>query len=338
MFSLSLVSLCSCEKDSTSTTSLADLPAEIRNHTTAFAYVSSNTSGLLGIYPVGVALANPGSVTGTDSRVVSTPYDDADGIVYDEKRNAIYQVNRTDSRLVAYSDVDGMQDGDMIIPGAIGPASFTNGREATFYNNKVVVADDITPGRLASYHVNEDQINDFRWHDVGFEVWGIQATSKDLWAIVDVSSDLAYFQNYFREKSGPISPTAQVTIEGLVRTHGLNYDEDADVMVLTDIGSAASGDDGGLIIINDFWSKYMNAASGSGMIPMSEQIRIYGPMSELGNPVDVAVHSDSDMIFVAERKQDGGKFLIFEIPAMSGDLAPAVSVPYAGASAVTIDF
>jgi hypothetical protein len=303
-------------------------------HFGAKAYVSSNTSGTLGIYGVGLAVSNPASV-GNAPIMLSLPYADADGVVYDGKRNALYHVNRSDNRLVALSDIASRTDGELVTPSAMGPATFMNGREATMYNNKVVVADDVTPGKLYSYHVNTEQISSFRTHDTGIELWGIQATGKDLWAIEDVTDNLVYFQDFFRAKSGPLSATATVSIEGLTRTHGLNYDESTDVMVLTDIGSAGSATDGGLIIITGFMNKFLAAGNG-GTIAMADQIRIYGPSTELGNPVDVAVQAKEGAIFVAERAQQ--KFLVFAIPTSSCDCAPVFSTAFAGASAVTIDF
>ena len=168
-------------------------------------------------------------------------------------------------------------------------------------------------------------------------MWGIQATKKDLFAIEDVTSNLAFFKDFFKAKSGSLRPTAKVAIEGLVRTHGLNYDEDADVMVLTDIGSAGSATDGAIIIIEDFSKKFTTAGDG-GKIYLEDQIVIAGPMSSLGNPVDVAVNVEQGSIFVAERASEGGKFLVFAMPASSGDYAPVYSEKFPGASAVAIDF
>ena len=245
-------------------------------------YVSSNNSGQIGVYDVADGNTMPSMST------LNVPYADADGVVYDANRDALYQVNRSDSKLVAFSEISGAMDGDMISPSAMGPSTFSNGREATLYNNKVVVVDDVSPGKFSSYHVNDDNISDFRSYDVDFEVWGIQVTGKDLWAIEDADNKLAYFKDFFRAKSGALASTMSVSIEGLVRTHGLNYDANSDIMVLTDIGSAGSADDGALVIITDFINTY-NAAGDGGTISLEDQIRIEGASTELGNPVDVVV-------------------------------------------------
>ena len=331
--SVALLSLTGCDQDQTLLTSPTS-DVTTRAHLGAFALVSSNTSGLLSIYAVGAAVANPASID-LDQRHLQVPYPDADGIVYDAARDAVYHVDRSNSQLVSLSSISTRTDGEMVMPGATGPSTFSNGREATQYHNKVVVADDVTPGRLASYHVNDAHISDYRWYDVGFEVWGIQATEKDLWAIQDATNRVAYFRDFFKAKSGSLSITSEVAIEGLVRTHGISYDADADLMVLTDIGSAGSPDDGALIIISNFSEKFA-AAGNSGTISLSDQIRIAGNLTELGNPVDVAVKASAGAIFVAERAQQ--KFLVFEIPESNCNCAPIYATPCAGASAVTLDF
>jgi hypothetical protein len=300
-------------------------------------YVSSNTSGVLGIFDIASGTMSP------TLKSVTVPYADADGVEYDGNRNAVYQVNRTDKKLVALANISSRMDGEMVMPSAMGPSTFASGRGSAIYNNRVVVTDNIGPDKLISYHVNDDNISEFRNYTVNFKVWDVVATGKDLWAIEDLTNKLAYFENFHMAPSGDLAPTSEVAIEGLVRTHGMNYDASTDTMVLTDIGAAnnASGQtpnfasDGALIIITNFTSKF-NAAGDGGMIGISDQIRIAGDMTQLGNPVDVAISSSKGAIFVAERAQQ--KFLVFDIPTSSCNCAPVYSTAFAGASSVTTDF
>ncbi len=300
-------------------------------------YVSSNTSGVLGIFDLSTGMMSP------TLKSVTVPYADADGVEYDGNRDAVYQVNRTDKQLVALANISATSDGDMITPSAMGPSTFASGRGSALYNNKVVVTDNVGPDKLMSYHVNDDNISDFRQYNVGFKVWDVVATGKDLWAIEDQTNKLAYFKDFHMAPSGDLTPTKEVAIEGLVRTHGLNYDASTDTMVLTDIGAAnnASGQtpnfasDGALVIITNFSNKF-NAAGDGGMISSSDQVRIAGDMTQLGNPVDVAISSSKGVIFVAERAQQ--KFLVFDIPTSNCNCAPVYSTNFAGASSVTTDF
>lgn len=292
-------------------------------------YVSSNNSGALGIFDISSGITSP------MMKSLMLPYVDADGVEYDSKRDAIYHVNRSDSKLVTLSNISKRMDGESITPSAMGPSTFTNGRGSSAYNNRVVVVDDVTPGRLVSYHANEDDITEFRYYDLGFEVWDVHVEGKDLWAIEDVTDKVAYYSDFFKAKSGALNPTAKVAIEGLVRTHGMDYDASTDTMLLSDIGSAANSTDGGLIVIHNFSQKFWAAGDG-GTISMGDQIRVYGDMTYLGNPVDVAISPSKNAIFVAERAQQ--KFLVFEIPTSNCNCAPVYATDFAGASSVTTDF
>jgi len=242
--------------------------------------------------------------------------------------------------LVALSDISHYMNNDSATPTAVSPSTFTNGRGSSFYNNKVVVIDDVSPGKFVSFHTNEDNISDFRQYQVSFEVWDLHVNGKDLWAIEDETDKLAYFENFHNAPSGDLTPTAEVAIEGLVRTHGMDYDAKTDVMVLTDIGSASgmpnSTSDGALIIISNFNYKFKTAVATTGVIGLSDQIRVTGDMTQLGNPVDVAISTDKAAIFVAERAQN--KFLVFDMPAESCNCSPVFSVDFPGASSVTKDF
>ena len=124
-----------------------------------------------------------------------------------------------------------------------------------------------------------------------------------------------------------------MTIEGLVRTHGITFSAADNRMILTDVGSAASDSDGGIIVINDFSSK-IAATTNLGTIAMTNQVRIYGPNSTLGNPVDVAYDSVTDKIYIAERLNSGGKVLTFTLPMSTSDATPSNSRTEAGVSSV----
>lgn len=104
-------------------------------------------------------------------------------------------------------------------------------------------------------------------------------------------------------------------------------------MILTDVGSAASDSDGGLIIINNF-SSVLAATPNMGTIATSSQIRLYGPNSTLGNPVDVSYDDVTEQVYVAERLNAGGKLLTFNLPTANGDATPTMSRQEAGISSV----
>ena len=196
----------------------------------------------------------------------------------------------------------------------------------------MVVAEDATAAnnnqnKLLVYKYDANGIKLLRTHLVDFNVWGIQADVNTLYAVVDNSNELAVFQNFFTRQGGAIVPDQRIRIDDLVRTHGLYYDHDSDIMVLTDIGDAASGTDGGII-----WIEAFTAKSTDNVISRSEQVVIKGAATQLGNPVDVALDTKNKFVYVAERA--GNKFLAFETPLTEGMQAPAKTLAVPGISAV----
>ncbi|NJM80992.1 MAG: hypothetical protein HC854_17760, partial [Flavobacterium sp.] len=76
-------------------------------------------------------------------------------------------------------------------------------------------------------------------YTLDFKVWGIHINGNDLYAVADLTSDLVVFNNFFAMASGNVTPSKRVTIEGLIRTHGITYSTEDNVMLLTDVASAA---------------------------------------------------------------------------------------------------
>ncbi|HMQ59023.1 MAG TPA: hypothetical protein PKE06_00065 [Flavilitoribacter sp.] len=332
-----LIVMSSCQKNEDfSPADTQDAKLDLRNSVTPTLYASSNTSGTLGIFD----LTFPGSPVQDKSTVA---YADADGVAYIPFMNAVFQLDRTNNRLKVYGNANTLGGDDEIMPNAMSNPDFNNGREITVgFTNRVVVAQDAGPGNnntngLLVYRTSTNSIQLYRSYTTSINLWGIQAVGNDLFAVVDNSNTLAMFAGFFGKKSGALEPDAIVTIGGLVRTHGLSYDPATDIMVLTDIADAASATDGGIHVITNFMSKFMEAANGSGVIPADQQIRIAGANTLLGNPVDVAFDSSTDMIYVAERANGGGRILGFTTPAANGNPMPVFDMAFAGASAVALN-
>ena len=131
--------------------------------------------------------------------------------------------------------------------------------------------------------------------------------------------------------------TAIVEIEGIVRTHGLTYDSDNDIMVLTDVGAGSDDSDGAIHIIDNFLSKFSMAMNGMNRIVLADEVRIAGDNTFLGNPVDVALSEELGTIYVAERANGSGRVLTFAYPSNGGNIAPMMNIDFAGASAVYLE-
>lgn len=289
---------------------------------TAGFFVSSNNSGNIGAF----AISSNGDVV--QSSFASNGID-ADGIFYDTANDVLYQLNRTNNTIDLYNNVS---TNPTLVTSST--SDFSNGREIAVTGNKLIVAQDAVAGnndqnRLIVYDITSTTITLDKTYDVGINLWGIHANGGQLFAVVDNSSDVAVFENFFEQPAGILMPTTVVTIDDLVRTHGIHYVADKDMMFLTDVGAASSPTDGALIRIKQ-WS----TASADGTVNAMEQIRVAGGASALGNPVDVAYDNGSDMVYVAERANGGGRVLGFRNPSATGGIAPIYNTFFAGASGI----
>ncbi len=297
---------------------------------TAQYFVSSNTQN-------NVAIVNgfdDGSYS--DTRFVNNATD-ADGVYYDDVNDLLYQLNRSDNQIDLFGNVvSNIERG--LAPDYItsSTSDFINGREIAIAGDRLVVAQDANDAngqqnRLLVYQFTDSEITLKRSYDVDINLWGIHANVNTLYAIVDNSDQVAIFEDFFTNTAATIAPTRLVTVQSMIRTHGLTYDSESDLMILTDVGEASSATDGAFTMIPNF-----SQAFSDNMILDDEQVRVSGPLSLLGNPVDIALDKSSNVVFVAERATEGGRISIYDAPTVTGDLAPIYTSPYAGASAVYI--
>ena len=295
-------------------------------------FVSSNTLQRIGYVDINEA-GMP--VEGNSFPNVSG---DSDGIFYDEATGLLYQLNRMNGSINIYDNIDALDNNGSPSYLSSTSAGSSNGREITKSGNRMVIAQDANndngmQNRLLVYELAADGKSGglSKIYNVDINLWGIQAIGETLYAIVDNSNQLAVFPNFFAPRSGDIEPTTIIEIQGLVRTHGLHYIPDADLMLLTDVGEASNDSDGAIYVINDF-----SAVSDDLVISIDESIVISGNNTKLGNPVDVVYDAPNDMIYVAERANGGGRVLGYEMPNMNGNFTPDFDFEFAGASAVHI--
>lgn len=293
---------------------------------------SSNTSGK-------VTISRPLSSNATVKSLL-IPSLDTDGVYYSAS-DEIVLASRTNNKLEVFNGISNAVDMAALSVAFSSASDFNNPRETAVVGDKIVVTQDQNTAngntnKLVVYQKTATGFTLLNSYTVDFKTWGIFVEGTTLYAIADLTGDLVVFSNFFSNPNGMITPTKRVTIEGLVRTHGIVYAAADNRMILTDVGLAASDADGGLIVINNFTS-ILNATPNLGTITLNNQIRIYGPNSTMGNPVDVAYDAMTDKIFVAERLNAGGRLLTFNLPTTSGDQAPVTARSEAGISSVYAD-
>lgn len=268
---------------------------------------------------------------------------DAEGISYDSKTDAIIVASRTNNRLETYTGLKnalaaGTDNLMLSLNSAAG--DFSNARETAVSGDLIVVTQDQSTlngmvNKLFVYQKTTTGFTLMKTFTTDFKLWGIHMDGADLYAVADLTADIVQFKNFMNNASGNITATKRVTIEGLVRSHGITYSAKDDVMVLTDVASATSASDGGLIVIKNFTNVFASTAV-SGTIALTNQVRIYGMNSLLGNPVDVAYDDVTNTIYVAERLNGGGQVLTYAYPTVSGDFAPVSARAEAGVTSIFI--
>jgi len=283
-------------------------------------FTSSNTSGMISY--TDLMVASP------VSRNFSIGSTDADGIYYDDEKDEVIVASRTNNRLEAYGNFRNTLSAtgtSLTMTASSTTGDFTNAREISVDGNRVVVVQDQNDAngltnKLVVYQRTTTGFTLEKSFTVPFKLWGIDIEDGNLFAVEDLSNRIAVFNNIFSKPAGNLAPDKIVAIEGLVRTHGIHHEDNT--MVLTDVGSATSDVDGGIVVIENFNSVFSSTAAG-GTIPLISQKRIYGQNSTLGNPVDVAFDEDAKRIYIAERLNAGGRVLSFAYPtAAQSDATP----------------
>ena len=272
--------------------------------------------------------------------------DSSAGIYFDSSRDIVYQVDRENNRLNAYSRLSTNGSGSAILPSAVGTSDFSNPRGLTSEGNIALVAqagssDNGEQNALFMYDIGANEITLRNQFDVEYQLWDIQLVGNSLYTARDESDTLVIFNNFLANSSGPISPDIKIRLEGVTKIRGMHYVLTNDLMIVTDIGDPTEGvNDGQVILIEDFKLKLSAALQQVRQtISSSDMIFIKGSNTFLQNPVDVIYHEFANRIIVAERSTNGGMFLSFEYPVQDTqtnefNLAPFYSINYSGISSL----
>ena len=318
------VSLSSCEDDD-------DEILGVDRGDKGVLFTSSNISGQVG------------TIDTRDTPLELVSFDaeslDADGLWYNDASGNLVQIDRTNSVLVEYNDViDDLDDDNGVDVNFTSSSNFSSGRGlAVVGTTQFIVAQSGTDAngdenKLVVYRKNNSaEFQRILTVNVDFALWGIQWDNGTLYAVVDKTNQLAIFNDFFSlADNATATPDRTITVDGLVRTHGLEYDAEDDIMILTDIGEASSDSDGGLFIMRNF------SSITSDNLTSADYTTISGAATLLGNPVDVDYDENADMIYVAERANGGGRVLQFDVNA-TGNVAPLRQINVAGVSSLYLN-
>ncbi|EAS20027.1 hypothetical protein BBFL7_02427 [Flavobacteria bacterium BBFL7] len=289
-------------------------------------YATSTANGDITVYDFSEG-ASPTTST------LTTASTSNEGIQYSASADELYVASRSSFNLNAYSNIEAQILGTTsAIVGVNGSIDFTSPRALAVNGNSVVVADNGN-NQLFVYNRTSNGLSLANTFDISFPVWGIEFVGSDLYVVVDTTGDLAVFNNFLNNSAnGALAASKRITIEGIVRTHGIAYDASDDLLIMTDIGDAGSDSDGGFHLIQNATSQISGVANG-GTLAVASQTRIAGSNTLLGNPVDVTYDTDANVVYIAEIANGGGRILGYPVSA-SGNATPSVNNMLTSASSV----
>ena len=303
------------------------------NEASANLYATSHADGNVTHY----------DLTNITTTTITTSASDSEGIYVSPEDDSFTIAARgaTQTSVQAYVGISDIIMSTVNLTAAFsGPSILQNPRDIAVNGNFYVVADsqNANAGRFFVFEKSNGSFTLSRTITTDFSVWGIEFVGNDLYAVVDMSNELAVFTNFLASNpaDATVSASKRVAIEGIVRTHGIAFD--GGTMIMSDI-AAASGDnaatDGGFHVITNFMSKF-NAVADGGTLAVGQQIRYAGAATLMGNPVNVEYDADSDTVYVAELANGGGRVLAFTNVSTGGggNATPAVNNSLAGVSSL----
>lgn len=309
------------------------LNGNVRTSETAHLYATTKT-GQVKKYDI-----NTGKVN-----TFNTLSQEAEGVYFSTNEDTFTIVSRSGGRLETYAGISSFPPGatENIESELYSQAVLESPRDLAVNGNFYVVSDntdldgdETTPeGRLFIFMKTEAGFMLRNTVTTKFKVWGVEFVGDDLYAVVDETNRLAVYRNFIATHFLNRIVTADkiVAIQGLLRTHGIHFDNGT--MVLSDIGEVESPSDGALHVIKDFENKFTAAPVG-GFISSEDQNRISGGNTKLGNPVNIQYDSAYNVIFVAEAKNSNGLILAFnKATSIEGNVAPDLNYTLAGANSV----
>ena len=296
-------------------------------------YITSNTTNTIGVVnfiPNGLALS---------SYTISSK--DNQGVFYDKDADELVVVSREQKAINTYGNIKDNPGGElnlMLSSGTVLPSP----RDIAVKNNVYVVSDNsdvdgdptTDDGRFFVFTRDNNGYTLRNTVTVNYSVWGIEFIGDDLYTVVDNTGDLAVLKNFLTTYSTDITavPDKRITIEGVTRIHGIC--EDKGHVVVTDIGDETNATDGAFHFIGGFLSKFDETPDGGELELGGKQVRISGQLTKMGNPVSVDYDHERRTIYIAERTNNGGSFLMFTDVGIGGNMQPSFQQPFAGASSL----
>jgi hypothetical protein len=236
---------------------------------------------------------------------------DGNGIFFDAYSGTVFQVSRQAKNIKTFTV---NTDGTLTNKASFIDNSLLSAREIAFDRTRKTLYVSSNIDSAIYVYVGVDTISgtvqaNKKIKLKGGQPWGIHLDNDNLFVVLDHDKlEVQLFENASALVVGTLDPTKSITITGAKRLHGITYSSSTDVLILTDIGDAASNLDGSIYIIEEATAKF--TAAGAQVTPTRT---ISGQATDLGNPVDVAfdTRSGKNLIYVAEKANK--KILVFKL-------------------------
>lgn len=280
-----------------------------------------------------------------DARTVTTMQftsgaKDGNGVLYNRKTDEVYQLSRLKRTLYVFANGSNMSNPPTLVR-SFTDTTLSSGREIAYdKKNDVLFIANNSDSSIRVYKKFSTLSGNIFGEKVKIsgQPWGIiyNDVLDKLVVVIDLTAmRLDVFDHPASLSAGNATASRSLNINDrpngtFSRLHGLTYNDDADVLIVTEIGEAvapttptpgkpAFNADGGLYIIKNAASKLSSGGS------INADAVIYGANTALGNPVDVASRWIKGYGYIFAIEKANKKLLGFKITD-SGDMMPVRTV------------
>lgn len=284
--------------------------------TTARLFIS-NSESASGAFNLQIIKAADSTVL-LPSLQINNGAQDGNGILFVPTKNILFQLSRAQRSIRVYTSANTLFEASLPT-NIILDSTLTSGREIAYdANNDVLFVANNTDSTLRVYEkvstLNGKYVS--KKLKLSAEPWGIvfDKTQNRLFVVMDKNAlRVEVFNNPSGRAIGRIIPDLRFFINGYktngvsARLHGIAYAPQRDMLFVTEIGNASGNNfnkDGGIYIIE----KVSRITNNSSILATRT---IYGPNTELGNPVDIAIDERNTKGFIYVAEKANKKILVF---------------------------
>jgi|SRR5690554_5957086 len=293
-------------------------------------YAASNSSNKIAVYQL-----FPEDIVGGLNDISSN---NNQGVYYNKEDDELVVNSKEQQAINVFSNVKNTTSGTSLNLALSSASVLQNPRDIAVKDQYYIVSDselNSEEGKLLIFERDENGFQLRNTVSLNYEVWGLEMRGSDLYHTIPNTSDVAVFRDFISTYTTDTTaaPDKRISLERMENIRGIS--SDSGVFVFTDVGDVDRSKDGAIQSVSRFIEKFNAVEDGGEMAFQSNQIRVSGEFTKLGNPLDVVYDASIDGIFVAENSRDGGAILFFQGIEIGGEIAPLYTFAFEGASSLT---